>query len=263
MYRTLRLTRHPGERIISMICRRLCLLGLSVFLIWQVEALIPSFLRASAGPRVLTTGNLRSSTSLCCDYEDSEWSQEKEYRCLWRLRRKLSRELATPLIKNRLEREREEERVGEERAVENRNPEGLDFATLLSVGFVAVAVTVLRFGGRAAFVSFLGLDFMVDADIKSKLDEFLSYFQRLGTTADFALFLAGWTVAKTFCIDILTILLAVSSGILFGGFWQGTIASVVASSIASSLNFQIVRQFFGDKVYHLISHFNYHDLTGV
>ena len=53
---------------------------------------------------------------------------------------------------------------------------------------------------------------------------------------------------KTFCIDALTILLAVSSGILFGGLWQGTLASVTSSTIASSLNFLAVRQFFGAKM---------------
>ena len=220
-------------------------LGVLVCCFWQyggaLRAPLPAVFRSVwRAPSSTSISNFGDAGS------DSEWTREKEYRCLWRLRRKLSRALATPLIKGRLQREQE---GGEgERPMDSSSSDGLDFATLLSIGFVAVAVTVLRFGGRAAFVSFLGLDFMMDSNIKSNLDEFLSYFQGLGTVADFALFLAGWTVAKTFCIDLLTIFLAISSGLLFGGFWQGTLASVIASSTASSLNFQVVRQFFGEKV---------------
>ena len=35
------------------------------------------------------------------DDNDVEWTPEKEYRCLWRLRRKLSRILITPILKNK------------------------------------------------------------------------------------------------------------------------------------------------------------------
>ena len=58
--------------------------------------------------------------------DDSDWTPEKEYRCLWRLRRKLSRILITPVLKNKFEEEAELAMKG----IDEKEEDRLDGATL-------------------------------------------------------------------------------------------------------------------------------------
>lgn len=187
-----------------------------------------------------------------------------EYEELWRVRRKLVRTAATPLFKYALE----ASAVEKETKVDEKKQNSLQQSTLITVAFVAISAAVLRIGGRAALVSVLGLDFINNNEIRDSMNGFLDYFHGLGTEATYAVFFLAWLVAKTLCIDFLTIILAVSSGcetvpnlskineyllcitiaililslgsLLFGGFWQGTLASVCASTIASSIDFQVL-----------------------
>lgn len=48
-------------------------------------------------------------------------------------------------------------------------------------------------------------------------------------------------VAKTFCFDFLSIVLALGSGVVFGGVLQGALLSTVCATIASGLGFQLAR----------------------
>lgn len=48
-------------------------------------------------------------------------------------------------------------------------------------------------------------------------------------------------VAKTFCVDFLSIVLAFASGIIFGGVVQGALVSTVCATIASGVGFQLAR----------------------
>lgn len=48
-------------------------------------------------------------------------------------------------------------------------------------------------------------------------------------------------VAKTFCVDFLSIVLAFASGIIFGGVVQGALVSTACATIASGLGFQLAR----------------------
>lgn len=47
--------------------------------------------------------------------------------------------------------------------------------------------------------------------------------------------------AKLLCVDAATLVLALSSGVLFGGVWQGALISVTFSSIASLVGFFLSR----------------------
>lgn len=48
-------------------------------------------------------------------------------------------------------------------------------------------------------------------------------------------------VAKTLCVDFLSIVLALGSGVVFGGVLQGALVSTVCATIASGLGFQLAR----------------------
>jgi uncharacterized membrane protein YdjX (TVP38/TMEM64 family) len=121
-------------------------------------------------------------------------------------------------------------------------------STIISVTLIAMTAAVLRFGGRAAFVSLLGLDFIKNEEIASQIDQFLAYFKGFGTAEGLAVYFLAWLVVKTLCLDGLTVVLAVASGLLFGGFWEGTLASVFCATLASSVDFQISRVILGDKM---------------
>jgi len=111
--------------------------------------------------------------------------------------------------------------------------------------FIACGALVFRLGGRAAFLNLLGLDFMVTSDIGDKVNEALSFLHSLGSLQYVAFFLA-WLVAKVLLLDFLTIILAISSGVLFGGLLQGTALSVLCSSSASLVVFLTARYLLQD-----------------
>ncbi|CAM9780082.1 unnamed protein product [Laminaria digitata] len=113
-------------------------------------------------------------------------------------------------------------------------------ALVVSAVGLAVAAATLRVGGRAALISALGLDFAEDLGVKDNLDSFLAFFGDLGPIR-YGYFLGGWVVAKTFCLDFLSIVLALGSGVVFGGVVQGALMSTLCATIASGLGFQLAR----------------------
>lgn len=99
-------------------------------------------------------------------------------------------------------------------------------AVSLTAFCVAAGAIVLRVGGRAALISAVGLDFMADnPDLKNNLDNILAVSDSMDPTQKVVLFTAAWTAVKLSCIDAGGVALALSAGVLFGGVFQGAIAS--------------------------------------
>jgi len=107
---------------------------------------------------------------------------------------------------------------------------------------VAAGAVTLRIGGRAALVSAIGLDFANEnPELKESMDTFLSYASALPPATEGLLFLAAWTVVKVFCFDFGGVILALSSGILFGGVLQGAFCSALAATIGSTAAFLLAK----------------------
>ena len=114
-------------------------------------------------------------------------------------------------------------------------------ATAFAVTFGAI---VLRVGGRAALVSAVGLDFVNDnPDMQNNINQVLEYAETMDPILKSGLFIFGWTLTKTFCFDAAGIVLAFSSGILFGGVLQGAVMSAIGATIGSSVAFALVRDY--------------------
>ena len=121
------------------------------------------------------------------------------------------------------------------------------YGILVTTFFVAVGAAVLRLGGRGALLNLLGLDFIQGANIQSQVDSFVDTFQSLGSLGTLGFF-AGWLVAKVFCLDFIGVTLALSSGVLFGGVLEGTLASVIFSVAASVVVFLLSRYTLQDQI---------------
>jgi len=108
----------------------------------------------------------------------------------------------------------------------------------LTAFVVAGGAVLLRVGGRAALVSALGLDFATEnPELRDGLDSVLGYADTIGTGSELALFVLAWTAVKVFCFDAGGVVLALASGILFGGVWQGAVVSAFAATVGSSVAF--------------------------
>jgi uncharacterized membrane protein YdjX (TVP38/TMEM64 family) len=167
---------------------------------------------------------------------------------IWTSRRKIIRTTLKPIVKSKLEKKISEkdkpvEIVAEDDEEKKKKPTGL----LVSAFFIAVSATVLRLGGRTAFINMLGLDFVTGSGIKTQVDEFVTFFHSLGDTTEYLAIFVAWLVAKILCVDAFTIILALSSGVLFGGLLQGTAVSVLCSSTASLCIFFTSRYFLREK----------------
>lgn len=115
-----------------------------------------------------------------------------------------------------------------------------------AVSFAAVVVAIgavtLRVGGRAALISAVGLDFMTDnPDLKNQLDQVLFYAESTDLASKALLFTAAWTAVKVLCFDPAGIVLALASGILFGGVIQGALASAAAATFGSTVAFTLAK----------------------
>jgi uncharacterized membrane protein YdjX (TVP38/TMEM64 family) len=107
---------------------------------------------------------------------------------------------------------------------------------------VAAGAIALRIGGRAALVSAVGLDFAKDnPELKEQMDSILTYADQMNLGLEAALFVAAWTAVKVFCFDAGGVVLALSAGILFGGVWQGALASATAATIGSLICFSLAK----------------------
>lgn len=171
---------------------------------------------------------------------------ETPTRDVWTVRRKIIRSTFYPVMHDKLRSPQKSTTDPEDKSG------GLKNAVVFSAVFMAISAAALRVGGRAALVNILGLDFVANSDIKQQVDDFVVYFQSLGDIR-YAAWIGAWIVSKNLFIDPLTILLAISSGVLFGGVWQGTAASVVSSSIASLVGFYLARTVYREKALEMMS----------
>lgn len=130
-------------------------------------------------------------------------------------------------------------------------------AITVTAFFVAIGALVLRLGGRAALISGLGLDFIANSDVKDQMDSFLSYTDSLGPTLKPLLFIAAWTGVKISCLDAGGIVLALGSGVLFGGIFQGAFMSAFGATIGSLVAFSLAKVDtpFREKALELIEEF--------
>ena len=75
-------------------------------------------------------------------------------------------------------------------------------------------------------MSAIGLDFVNDnPEMQNQINQLLDYTATMDPLLKGGLFCLGWTLVKTLCFDAAGIVLAFSSGILFGGVLQGTCKS--------------------------------------
>jgi uncharacterized membrane protein YdjX (TVP38/TMEM64 family) len=115
-------------------------------------------------------------------------------------------------------------------------------ALTFSAFVIAAGAIALRVGGRAALVSAMGLDFANEnPQLKDNLDSVLSYAGSLDPLVEGALFLAAWTAVKLLCFDAGGVVLALASGILFGGVFQGAVLSALCATIGSSIAFGLAK----------------------
>ena len=85
------------------------------------------------------------------------------------------------------------------------------------------------------------------SQVKAKLDAFVATCSALGGF-EYAFFALAWVVAKVLCLDPLTFLLALSSGVLFGGVGQGALVSAACATLGSSCAFALSREFASERV---------------
>ena len=115
-------------------------------------------------------------------------------------------------------------------------------AVSLTAFVVTVGAIVLRVGGRAALVSAVGLDFLSDSpELKENLEYILQTADTMDVWTKGLLFTAGWTAVKVLCFDAGGVILALASGILFGGVIPGAIASATAATIGSTVAFTMAK----------------------
>jgi uncharacterized membrane protein YdjX (TVP38/TMEM64 family) len=115
-------------------------------------------------------------------------------------------------------------------------------AVTITAFAVAMGAIVLRVGGRAALVSAVGLDFMTDnPDLQGQVNQILEYADTVDPIIKGGLFCLAWTLVKVLCFDAAGIVLALSSGILFGGVFQGTFMSALGATVGSSVAFALAK----------------------
>lgn len=168
---------------------------------------------------------------------------------VWTVRRKMIRQAVKPQIKYLIKEKNEklEKGLTDNDIEEKKKKENFETTGLVTTFFVIVGAAVARIGGRAAFASILGLDAFVESGFINQINDFITWVQSLGPLSYIG-FLGCWIIAKTLCIDALSIVLAFSSGVLFGGLIEGTILSVVCSTIASIIGFYLSRIYLKDFV---------------
>ena len=188
---------------------------------------------------------VRGVTTVQSTKGDSSFKRREDD--IWTSRRKIIRSTLKPMVKRQIERKNTaiiekakksaEELLTEAEDKKKKKPTGL----LVSAFFIAISATVLRLGGRTAFVNMLGLDFVTGSGIRTQVNDFVDFFHSMGDASQYAAFFFAWLAAKALCVDALTIVLALSSGVLFGGIFEGTAVSVVCSSTASLFVFFLSR----------------------
>jgi len=153
---------------------------------------------------------------------------------------------------------KEDERAGQSKRAERRESgktasgEASKSAFTASVGAVLVGVLVIRLGGRAALVSVLGLDLVAELGIGDQIDQVLQYADQAGGWT-VLVFILGWVFAKVFLIDFVSLALAFSSGVLFGGVIEGALISATGATLGSLIALGLSRSLLQEKVEGFIS----------
>ncbi len=76
------------------------------------------------------------------------------------------------------------------------------YALNVTAFVVAAGAVLLRFGGRAALVSTLSLDFaMENPELRDGLEVVLGYAPSIGLGWELALFVLAWTAVKVLCLN--------------------------------------------------------------
>ena len=167
---------------------------------------------------------------------------------VWKFRESFSRGLYGSLVNFKEDEREESERRAERRAAgSTASQEGAKSAFAASAAAVLIGALLLRFGGRAALVSVLGLDIVADLGIGDQIDKALEYATAVGDLKVVA-FIAAWVVAKVFLVDFVAIALAFSSGILFGGVLEGALISTIGATLGSLTAFGLSRTLLQDRV---------------
>jgi hypothetical protein len=87
---------------------------------------------------------------------------------------------------------------------------------------VATGAVLLRFGGRAALISALGLDFATEnPELRDGLKAVLGYVPSIGPGGELALFVLAWTAVKVLCLNT-------------GGVNGGSTAAVAMAAVATA-----------------------------
>jgi len=173
------------------------------------------------------------------DYDEETMMILNEQRLkVWKERRKNIR--STLKFAENIQNFRLENNIGVNE--EEQDGEDAKFAIGVTAAVVAVGAVVLRVGGRAALVSGLGLDFMSsDPELMNQLNSFLDACNGLGPVFEPLVFVAAWTLVKVLCFDAGGVVLALASGILFGGVINGALMSSLGATIGSSVAFGLAK----------------------
>lgn len=107
---------------------------------------------------------------------------------------------------------------------------------------VAAGAIALRIGGRAALVSAVGLDFLADSpELKENLETVLTTADTMNVGTKLLLFALAWTAVKVLCFDAGGVVLALASGILFGGVIEGAVVSAASATLGSCVAYGIAQ----------------------
>ena len=116
------------------------------------------------------------------------------------------------------------------------------FALTSTAFVVAAGAIALRIGGRAALISAVGLDFLTEnAELQGQMNQVFDYSETMDPLLKGALFCAAWTFVKVLCFDAGGVVLALTSGVLFGGVLQGAVVSAFAATVGSSVAFTMAK----------------------
>ena len=88
---------------------------------------------------------------------------------------------------------------------------------------------------------------VADLGIGDQIDKVLQYADAAGGWT-VVVFLGAWVLSKVFLIDILAIALAFSSGILFGGVFEGALISALGATMGSLSAFALSRTLLQERV---------------
>jgi uncharacterized membrane protein YdjX (TVP38/TMEM64 family) len=115
-------------------------------------------------------------------------------------------------------------------------------AVTITAFCVTAGAIALRVGGRAALVSATGLDFLTTSpEVRDNLDAVLSAAETMDPVTMMLLFSLAWTAVKVLCFDAGGVVLALASGILFGGVLRGALASATAATLGSTVAFYVAK----------------------